>query len=326
MGRIIEANNKPELIIIIRVINYLYLMIVIVGTVANVLAFVVFSRKAFKNTIFSTYFRALLVVDTIGLLFLTLGKFLSLEFGIDLRDLHLILCKITMPLAYSIPTISAHITVMIKFDRWLSIAKPTVLLIRKKRKFQLIVCITIILINFAYNGQLFFSYIDFDPANKNDWEKCTIINQNLLSTMDLINSTLLPFILMLLFSLLTINAVFVSRNRIRNAILSQRNASSNRELFSSIDLSRKRDIRFVFASILSNIIFLIFNAPHTTFFFVTNNMMNQSTTATLNFQLTLLLSYLNHAIVFFINLAVNSQFKEELSNLYLEIKQKFSRS
>jgi hypothetical protein len=325
MGRIIEANNKPELIIIIRVINYLYLMIVIVGTVANVLAFVVFSRKAFKNTIFSTYFRALLVVDTIGLLFLTLGKFLSFEFGINLRDLHLILCKITMPLAYSIPAISAYITVVISFDRWLTIAKPTVLLIRKKRKFQLIVCITIIMTTFLYNGQLFFSYIDFDPAKKNDWEECTIINQNLLSTMDFINSTLLPFTLMLLFTLLTINAVLVSRNRIRNNIINNRVATVNNQILSSAEISRKRDIRFVITSISLNIIFLILNAPHSSFYFVMINILNQFTSQRINLSFTLLLSYLNHAIVFFINYAVNTQFKEELSKLYLEIKSIFSR-
>jgi hypothetical protein len=324
MERIVEKNEEAELLLD-RVINYLYLIIVIVGTLANLLAFVVFSRKAFKNTIFSTYFRALLVVDTIGLLYLTIEKFIFFEYEINLRDLHVILCKITMPLAYSIPAISAYITVVISFDRWLTIAKPTVLLIRKKRKFQIIVCITIIMTTFLYNGQLFFSYIDFDPENKKDRRECLIINEYFLSIMDLINSTIAPFTLMLLFSLLTVNAVFVSRRRIRNAVLNQRIAIANNDFSSKFEISRKRDIRFAITSISLNFIFLILNAPYTTFYFVMRNIVNQALIYFIDVRLICVLIYLNHASVFFINLAVNTQFKEELSKLYLEKKLFFSK-
>jgi hypothetical protein len=316
-----NSANKTEGVMV-KVVNYSYLITVIVGILGNILAFVVFSRKKFQNTIFSTYFRALLVVDTIGLLYLTIEKFLWFEYHINLRDFNVILCRITMPFAYSIPAISAYITVMISFDRWLTIAKPTVLLIRKKRKFQIIVCITIIITTFLYNGQLFFSYI---VPTKDNWQDCTIINENLLSTMDLINTTILPFTLMLLFTLLTINAVFVSRRRIRNNILNNRVATANNQILSSVDFSRKRDIRFVITSILLNIIFLVLNAPHTTFYFVMRNINNKFFLSTFDIRCILFLLYLNHASVFFINAAVNTQFKEELSKLYLEKKLFFSK-
>ncbi len=56
--------------------------------------------------------------------------------------------------------------------------------------------------------------------------------------MDLINSTIIPFSLMLLFSVMTINTVFVSRNEIRSAILNPRIAFVNNELVSNLDASR----------------------------------------------------------------------------------------
>jgi hypothetical protein len=133
MNQTDENENK----IILRVINYLYLVIVIVGTLANILAFLLFSRKKFQKTVFSTYFRALLVVDTIQLDYLALSKFIFFEYDIHFRDLNIILCRLTMPLAYSLPSASAYITAVISFDRWLSITKPTVLLIRKKKNFKL---------------------------------------------------------------------------------------------------------------------------------------------------------------------------------------------
>ena len=57
-------------------LNYCYPVIVVVGTIGNILAYIIFSRKRFENTIFATYFRFLLIIDTIGLVYLALGKFL----------------------------------------------------------------------------------------------------------------------------------------------------------------------------------------------------------------------------------------------------------
>ena len=238
----------------IKVFQIIYITIILVGTVANMISFIIFSRKKFENTLFSTYFRVLLLVDTFGLLYLTLSKFVLFEFNINLRDLNIFLCRITMPMAYSIPQISAHLTVLISLDRWLSIAKPTEFLFRKKKKFQLVVCSIIILVNFVYNAQLFFSYLGYNLDHSKNLLICLIYDENLLSIMDLINSTLLPFILMFAFTLMTINAVFYSRRRIRNSILNTRMVSINRGLETQYDLMRKRDIRLAINSILLNFI------------------------------------------------------------------------
>lgn len=313
-----SSNNLVDQTIYINVFNYLYLVVIIVGTLANIMAFIIFSRKKFENTLFSTYFRVLLVIDTIGLLYLTLAKYLFLAYKINIRDLNLILCRITMPMAYSIPTISAHLTVVISFDRWLSIAKPTLFLIRKTKKFQLNVCVMIILVNFVYNGQLFFSYIAIDPYENYDWEICLILNENLLSTMDLINSTILPFFLMILFTSLTINSVFVSTNRIRNAIFGLKISPINSDLISECDKFRYRDIRLTINSIFLNIIFLLFNAPQSIFFFISKYFIIKSHYSNLYVQSVLILSYLNHASSFFINLTVNTQFRKELFSWFNE--------
>ena len=303
-----------------KVFNLIYLTIILVGTVSNTIAFVIFSRKKFENTLFSTYFRVLLLVDTFGLLYLTSAKFLLFEFNINLRDLNIFLCRITMPMAYSIPQISAHLTVLISLDRWLSIAKPTEFLFRKKKKFQLNVCAIIILVNFIYNGQLFFSYLGYNSDYNKNFVICLIYDENLLSIMDLINSTLLPFILMFAFSLLTINAVFFSRRRIRNSILNTRMASINRDLETQYDLMRKRDIRLAINSILLNFIFLLFNGPQSIFFFVSRYVIKKRIFSDYHIQSALMLSYLNHASVFFINLMVNTKFRNELFDWFHEKK------
>ena len=309
---------------ITTLISYLYLVLAFIGTMANILAFIVFSRKKFANTVFETYVRTLLIIDTIGLIYLAVGKFLYFEYLINLRDLNIVLCKLTMLIAYSIPPISAYLTVMISFDRWLSIAKPHVLIIRRKRKFQLNVCWIIILVNILYNGQLLFSYLDINPTNDFTFDYyanmivCLIPNESLLSKMDLINSTILPFFLMILFSSLTINAVFVSRSKIRHAVMN----ATNGQQPTTFDISRQRDIKFAITSILLNIIFLLLNGPFSLSFFIFNNYLGRFGQVYF-VKVILLLSYLNHGCVFFINFAVNTQFNEELLSLFLELKQKF---
>jgi hypothetical protein len=308
------SDNSEE--IIIRVINYLYLIIVIVGTPANLLAFVVFSRKKFQNTVFSTYFRILLVVDTIGLVYLTLGKFLAFEFGINLRNLHDILCKITMPLAYSIPPISAYITVMISFDRWLTIAKPTVLLIKRNKYFQILICIAIIILNFLYNGQLFFSNFYKDPLDNTSSPRCLIIDVSTLSTMDLINTTVVPFSLMITFTLLTIKAVFHASKIIRQSTLHPRTIGNNKNTRNK-DSLKKKDIKFAITSILLSILFLLFTGPFTLYSFLYDYVLDPINGYTWIGTISLLfLTYCNHAVVFFINISLNKQFREELYALF----------
>jgi hypothetical protein len=309
-----EANSTSEndmifLEISYNFLKYLYLLIALIGSLANMIAFTVFSRKKFENTIFSTYFRVLLVVDTIGLLYLALGRFIYFEFEMSIRDQNIVLCRLTMILAYSIPQISAHFTVIISFERWLLIAKPNVFLIRKKAKFQIQVCIIIVLVNLIYNCQLFFSYMRIGV------KECLIINENLLSIMDLINSTILPFFLMTLFSVLTIKAVFDSRSKIRKAVLNPDTKSKN-------DTSRKRDIKFAITTILLNFIFLFLNGPQSMFFLISNKYFNYAKSGYSNLvvHLTIFMTYVNNTSVFFINLTANTQFREELLLMIYEIK------
>jgi hypothetical protein len=178
-----------------------------------------------------------------------------------------------------------------------------------------------------FNGQLFFSFLDIDPADQKKWKVCLVLNENLLSIMDLINSTILPFFLMTLFSVLTIKAVFDSRSKIRRTVLDPRIAAINANIISSnFDTSRKRDIKFAITSILLNLIFLIFNAPYSSFYFIVRNILNQDGYGWIYVRFILLLSYVNHSSVLFMNLIVNNQFKEEFKLWYSEKISIFKRS
>ena len=119
------------------------------------------------------------------------------------------------------------------------------------------------------------------------------------------------------------SAVFASRNRIRNAVLNPRSMAINSDLINQYDISRKRDIRFAITSILLNLIFLLLNAPQSIFFFISKYFIVKSRYSNFYVQSFLILSYLNHASVFFINLAVNTQFQQEILSFCSESMKKF---
>jgi hypothetical protein len=289
------------------ILNYCYPVIVVIGTLANILAFIIFSRKKFQKTIFSTYFRILLIIDTIGLVYLAMGKFLYFKFGINVRNFNEHFCRLTLLLAYSIPPISAYILVAISIDRFISIAKPTLFLFRRKASFQIGVCIFIIAANLLYSGQLFFSYLAIDYLeDPSVGPVCLIPYEKTLQTMDLFNSTIIPFLLMIVSTILTIKSVFDSRKKMSQS--TKQNKSNNQV--------RRKDIKFSITSITLNITFLLLNLPFAISSLIDNRDKLIPILADLIVLFLLFLTYLNNGSVFFVNLSVNCLFREEIIALF----------
>jgi hypothetical protein len=99
---------------------YTFPVITLYGLIANALAFVIFSRKKFHQTSFSTYYRCLIINDTFSLL-LPINKFLESNLSINFFYISDLTCKLRVYYAYFMPPMSAWITVLIGVDRMLSI-------------------------------------------------------------------------------------------------------------------------------------------------------------------------------------------------------------
>jgi hypothetical protein len=103
-------------------------------------------------------------------------------------------------------------------------------------------------------------------------------------------------------------------------VLNQRVSAINSDIMNRYDISRKRDIKFAITSILLNIFFLLLNAPQTIIYFISKYVIKKSLFTDLYVHFFVSIPYLNHASVFFINLFVNTQFREELLNWFNEKK------
>ena len=300
-------NFKMSALIFIKnMIVYSFPLITLIGLITNTISFVIFSGKKFQNSIFSTYFRFLLLFHTLNLISPS-NKLLEWNFDFYFSQLSNFSCKIRYWFFYVNFAIAAWFQVIISIDRYLAISLPTKFILRKKFQFQIITSFIII----GFNCCMYIPSLMYYLKINN--ESSPIINQTTKSNykctspgiwadfMDLFQSTVLPFCLMILFTLLTIRTVFKSRRSSTNSSLSSVNKS--------------KDIKFAFTSILTNIIFILFNLP---VFLV--DLINDYTKVTdglfdvyLVFNaISYFVYYSNNFLTFFINYYVNSMFKKEL--------------
>ena len=298
-----------ELKIIIKISYYLYPIIAVFGLIFNSIAFVVFSRKRFKSTVFCIYFRVLIIFDCLSQ-FLPINQFLEMNLDIYIKVMSNFLCKFRYYYNYSIFPVSGWILAIVSIDRFLTISFPKKFPIRTKIWFQILVCVLIIAFNFVYYSPNLFFYLEARPRfnNKSNLTVLTYKCRNPgipLNLMDLIQSTLVPFFIMILFTILTVISIFRIRSNTTNKIMNNKSIVS-------------KDVRFAFITITINILFLMLNLPYGIYFNV-NNYFDNSDFKELISSLCSILFFLNLLSTFFINILVNSIFRNEFNQMVIDL-------
>ena len=294
------------------IIYYLYPVVALIGLLFNSLTFILFSRKRFKNTIFWIYFRFLLIFDSLSM-FLPVNKFLEQVFDIYIRIISSFLCKFRYFYIYSVYPVSGWTLAIVSIDRFLSISYPNRFVIRKKVSFQIVACISIMSFNFIYySPNLFFKFIEIEEfdneTNQTDvYYRCR--NPGIpLDLMDLIGSTLIPFLIMILFTSFTLVSLFKMR---KNSL--------------QMNKTRSKDKRFAIVTITVNFVFLAFNIPYGIYQNFKEHF-EPSDLKSLFASICSLMLYFNSSSQFILNILVNSIFRNEFMNIVCIKRQKNDQS
>ena len=288
------------------------LLILIFGLLGNILGLVVFTRKNLSKFPTKNIYCSLAIFDTIYLVYRIIGE-VTTDNGISIYLISNMWCKIFRYFRYSLGPISAWLLVYISIDKFISIQFPNFKLI-KIIKFQNSVIFLIVLFNLVYYSP-FFVYSSLILLNSNNTNildsngsleyNCYFADLNqkkVLYMMDLVNSTLLPFGLMIIFSILLIYTIFKSRLRILR-------------LDSAVDRKRlRKDIKFAFTSILLNVAFVILNLPVC----IANLLTDVSE---FSYKALLYLFFFSFCINFYVLFTFNSIFRKEFSMLFKIIPQ-----
>ena len=289
----------------IKYFAYFYLTSISFGLIGNLLSFLVFSRKQFNNTIFNVYFRLITITDSASVL-TQLNYSLKLGFNIDIKLISNLSCKLLDYFIYSSCPISSYILVYISFDRMLNVTCPNEFKLRHNKLIQLSICLFIILFNLIYYLPiLFYRKLDIQSVFQNHTNqtelirKCIYTDNRFIYWMDLFFSTIIPFIFMCLFTSITIIFLFRSKKR-TNGISS-------------------RDVKFAITSITLNICFFLFLFPLTLFLLLGIYMdLNNDRLYELKFIMLLTIYSINYSNMFYVNLIVNSIFRNELVLMFKE--------
>ena len=283
---------------ILQIVLFSYPVFVSIGLILNCLAFIIFSRKKFHNTVFWIYFRFLLISDSLSF-FLPINSFLELAFEIRIKNFSNFLCKFRMYWVYSVYPISGWTLALVSIDRFLSISFPNRFLFRKKVFVQIIACILIMAFNFIYFAPATFYYlIEFKELNNitnetDVYKRCK--NPGIpIDLMDLIGTTLIPFLIMILFTIITLISLF----RMRKNTL-------------QMNTIRSKDKRFAIVTITVNFLFFALNIPYGLYQNLTEYFEENEYTDLILY-IFLLFLCLNSGTTFFINFIVNKMFRNEL--------------
>lgn len=289
--------------------------IILIGVIGNILTIIIFSRKVFQKNSIGMYCRALAIAEN-AMIVQLIWDICSNFWNIDFRVISSASCKFYYYTQSVFSPISAWILVAFSLDKMINVSSfhNKFKFIRKK-KFQLGLITAIVIIHcIAYIEipilidivQVPVGYGSNDTSPACDLQYTTI--SNAVTLLSAIEAVLIPFLIMLLSSIVTIRSIVMSRKNLEN----------NRE--GRLSERKSRDKKFAINSIVFNVLFLIFKTPLA----LVNYIPVENYFTYLYFvSITALLYYANYSMNFFVHFSINSIFRKECL-IILRIRKQFN--
>ena len=266
-----------------------------ISLIGNVISIIIYSRKTFRNNSISTYCIALSMNEFFALLRFTSNIYI-LAYNVNLIDQSDVLCKVYTYISTIYAAVQAWIIVAFSIDKLLNMRMNSIAIIKKKW-FQLSVVAAIVLFNIFLYLELAILVKRREVApGRFICDQTTIGFFSTLMIVIVFEQCIIPFIIMVASSVLTVRLLIKSRNSVERA----GNLGKDR---------KSRDTKYAVSSVTFDIMFLTFKSPAMIYYslFAFNYyydvyFLNISTVFT----------YLNSASFFFIHLVTNSLFRREL--------------
>lgn len=277
-------------------INISLIVISIIGIVGNVISFIVFSRKTFRNNSINIYCRALAIFDMfiiyiviINVYYISAGSFI-----IYYSDA---VCAAFSYAYRSFGSIPGWILIAFSCDKVLTMRKLSAGMKRPIIHYSIIVLIVLFnlllyieipiqlkLVTVKQNGVVMRYICDVS----------TLSYGNVLNIIYIIESSILPFLIMFGSSLMTIKLLRDSRKHVNlTGVVAEKRKS--------------RDNKYAVTSFTFNVLFIVLRMP-----LVICTVLGLGNVSYYLSQTSSLLFFLNYSISFFIHCASNSLFRREL--------------
>ena len=289
-----------------KILPVLIIILVIVG---NLLGLIVL-KKPNVNKIGPIHMYKYLLIFGIINSYMILIFYLH-SFGIYFDTMSLFTCRLTVFFGYITGPISLMMLVYISIERYISIKYPSKKKILNNILNQHIYMIVLVVFNLLINSWVPFEYDLLDKRNStnkfirnhnsNDNFECTRKSNNVIYQA-ILNTKIIPYSLMITFTILLIISIFKSRSRVISNYSNRQN-----ETF-------QRDIKFAFTSLSLNVIFILFNLPAIIISIFSN--------FPILFKISLYLYFFSFSIHFYLLFIFNSLFRNEFLSYFSKCKNK----
>lgn len=120
-----DQSKKPTTDLLLSLTNHILLiypwLMILIGTVSNLLSFLVFTRPKLKKSSTFFYLSCLCIVDLLTVYTFCINFICLYLFNIDIQLLNPIMCRVYSFLVYFLPQVSAWTVAAVSFDRVISI-------------------------------------------------------------------------------------------------------------------------------------------------------------------------------------------------------------
>ena len=237
-------------------ISYLQLVLSLVGTI---LGMIIFSRKTLSKLPMRHVYQSLLATDAIYVTKITIQNTIVYTSIGPVKFLSTLACKIYIYTNFMICTISSWLLVVICIERCLTIVFVNRMKIFENKKFEIFLIALAVIYNcLLYTPFLLYQELQQSLTNNTDTNEtqieydCEFSDIEYIQTfylMDMIHSTLIPYAIMLVSSIILFVFVIKSRMRIQRLTNSRERKSL------------KKEIRFGMTILLLNFFFVILSLP-----------------------------------------------------------------
>ena len=273
--------------------------IIAIGFIGNLLTIIIFLRKPFRNYSISTYCISLAIFESLAT-FQIFNDIGYLAQNVYLSDQSEVACKIIGIIGLLMSSIPAYIMIAFSVDKLLGM-RIKLIPILKKKWFQWSIVTSIVIFNISLyicypilirRSEVFPGYFICDAT--------TIGFFQIFMIMATFETSVVPFLILTITSILTIRLLFKSRNSVQR----MGNLTTDR---------KSRDRKFAISSVTFNTLFIVLKIPSAIFYFLVAFYSYYDVYFN---AIAALLLCLNCSLGFFIHISTNSLFRREFLILF----------
>ncbi|CAG5131820.1 unnamed protein product [Candidula unifasciata] len=298
------------------------LVLIIVGTIGNLLSILVMSRRNMRSSNAAVYLITLAIADTGALNLGLLPLFLFEVDGTRIMTFSGPICKTNLWVTRVTVAISAWILVAFTIERFLSVYFPHRLKVICTHRSSIIVVICIVLVIFAQHSHILYMFgvrtVIYN--NMSVQINCTMVSDDYLIFFKYINpwidlclNCFLPTIIVVVCNICIATRVLLRRRNMQQIT----NNTASMHQSSSVTDRQDNQSRLTIMLFTVTMVFLITTAPVRVLFLFADWLRQQGDA----FQLLvrpgiIMLKYVNNSINFFLYCLTGSKFRNELQNMF----------